>query len=82
MDTWIVIVEDRHADTDAFPFSTEERAVRYAREKARQYATRPEDVEEHELTASMLKDGWVLYVEYSVESDSVRVVKRTVDAAT
>lgn len=81
-----MIVEDRHADTEALPFSTEERAVRYAREKARVNAAHPEHVREQELTPDQRERGIVLLVDYSIESsypggsDSVTVVKRTVDA--
>ena len=31
MDIWIVLVQDRHSDVDARPFSSEERAIEYAR---------------------------------------------------
>jgi len=72
-ETWIVLIEDRHADVDARPFSSEERAAEYARS---QVGT--EDLPA-ELNDAMRKDGWVLYVPCGAEGDCVRVVKRTVD---
>lgn len=78
-DVWIVIVEDRHADVDALPYSTEELAVAVAREQVEALCHHPEYIEEIELTPAMRADGWVLNVVYSSESDCVRVVKRTVD---
>lgn len=77
-DTWIVLVEDRHTDVDAFPFSTEEAAVTEARAQVNANARHPEDIEE-ELTASMIRDGWVFHVTYSCEGDNVRVLKRELD---
>lgn len=81
MDLWIVLVEDRHAGPDALPFSTEERAVGYARETAREIVAHPERLVEPEVTPEMREDGCVLLIEYSVESDRVTVLKRTVDVA-
>ena len=72
-DTWIVLVEDRHADVDALPFSSEERAIEHARTAA------PDDAESEHLTDGMRKDGWVFYLPYGPEGDCVRVVKRTMD---
>ena len=72
-DTWIVIVEDRHSDVDALPFSTEAAAVAEARDSV------PDDAEEGRLTDGMRKSGWVLLLSYGTEGDCVRVVKRTMD---
>jgi hypothetical protein len=77
---WIVLVEDRHADVEAFPFSTEERAIAYAREQVQENARHPESISEEELTPAMREDGWVFFMTYSTEGDCVRVVKRSVDA--
>lgn len=74
-DTWIVLVEDRHADVDALPFSTEEAATAKARDLV------PEFAEEEPLNESMRRSGWVLYLPYGTEGDCVRVVKRTMDDA-
>jgi hypothetical protein len=78
-DTWIVIVEDRHSDVDALPFSTEEESVAAAREQMRSIVAHPEHIREVALTPDDIEDGLVLCLEYAVERDSVRVVKRTMD---
>jgi hypothetical protein len=73
---WIVLIEDRHADVEALPFSSEERAIEVAR------ASAPDDAESvagEELTDSMRKDGWVFFLPYGSEGDCVRVVRRTMD---
>ena len=58
-DIWIVLIEDRHADVEVRPFSSEERAAGYAMS---QVADTPAD-----LNDAMRKDGWVLYVPYGTE---------------
>ena len=73
MDTWIVLIEDRHSEVDARPFSSEERAIEYARSQVDD-TDLPAD-----LNDAMRSDGWVLYVPYGTEGDCVRVVKRTMD---
>jgi hypothetical protein len=75
-DIWIVLTEDRHADVEALPFSSEERAIEAARARAPVDA---EGIAGEELTDSMRKDGWVFFLPYGSEGDCVRVVKRTVD---
>ena len=74
MDIWITLIEDRHADVDALPFSSEGAAIT----KARSWV--PADAEDGELNDAMRRDGWVLYLPYGPEGDHVRVVKRTMDA--
>lgn len=74
MEIWIVLVEDRHSDVDAVPFSSEERAAGYARSQV-DAGDLPA-----ELNDAMRRDGWVLYIPYGTEGDYVRVVRRTVDA--
>lgn len=78
-DVWIVLIKDRHADVDALPFSTEDGAVAAARGWVAKLPLDPEDVRESELTPYMRSDGWVLYLPYGPEGDSVRVVKRQMD---
>ena len=41
MDVWIVLIEDRHSDVEALPFSSEERAVAYARAQVEANARHP-----------------------------------------
>jgi hypothetical protein len=74
MTVWIVIIEDRHADVDALPYSNMPAAIAAAREWARGL-----DVVEETLTEEMAQDGWVLCLEYGLEGDSVRVVERELD---
>jgi hypothetical protein len=74
-DIWIVLIEDRHADVEAQPFSSEERAAGHARTVGAQ----SDGAEPAELTPGMREDGWVLYIPYGTEGDHIRVVKRTLD---
>ena len=79
-DVWIVLVEERHADVEALPFSTLVQAVAAAQEQARAGARVPGDVVwDAGLNDDMRRDGWVLYLPYGTEGDCVRVVKRPVD---
>lgn len=80
-DIWIVLVEDRHKDIDALPFSTEEAAVRAAGEQMQAMVAHPEHIQEVALTADDREDGCVLCLEYAVERDNVRVIKRAMDDA-
>lgn len=73
-DIWIVLIEDRHIDVKALPFSSKDRAI----EVARAWAGLP-DRDEPALTGRMIKDGWVFLVTYGTEGDRIRVVKRTLD---
>lgn len=79
MDVWIVLIEDRHSDGEALPFSTEAAAVAAARKVAARYARDPGEVEDVVLNQAMLNDGWVLYLSYGPEGDCVRVIRRTMD---
>ena len=79
-DVWVVLIEDRHFDTEALPFSTEDAATAAARDAATQNARDPGDVDRGaELNEAMRGDGWVLYLPYGTEGDCVRVVKRRMD---
>lgn len=70
---YIAIVEDRHTNTEVYPFSIAEAAIDFARETARQYARTEADVEETPI------DGWLYHATYSTEGDSVRVVAKDLD---
>ena len=74
-DVWIVLIEDRRSDVEARPFSSEERAVDYARV----IGERSDGAQPAQLTTGMRRDGWVLYIPYGSEGDCIRVVKRTMD---
>jgi len=75
-DLYIVIIEDRHCDTTAHPFTDPEKAISEARRIAKKYCRFPEDYREHDYGKD---DGWLFYASYSCESDHVRVVKTALD---
>lgn len=73
MDTvYVVMIDDRHTDTDAEVFSTADAAIEYARQIAIGYARNPDDIDEEPV------DGWLYHATYSGESDSVWVLAKTV----
>ena len=74
---YVAIWEDHHSDTCAYLFRTPAAALVWAREQARE-ADRFGDLEEHELTAEMIKDGWLYYATYSCEGDGLRGVRAKV----
>jgi hypothetical protein len=69
---YIVILQERHIDVDALPFSTKEAANSYARELAEFYARGPGDIEE--------SPGELYHAGWGPEGDCVGVVKRELDA--
>lgn len=73
MEIYIVIIEDRHAESTVHPFADKDKAVSEARRVAKKYCRHPEDYEEHDYM------GWLFYATYSCESDSVRVLAATMD---
>lgn len=77
---YIVLVEDRHADVDALPYTTSEVAVARAEQLLAQFARHPEDVE-RDLNAAMVDDGWVWNARYSEEGDSISVIRRELNGS-
>lgn len=75
MTIWILIIEDRHIEPDARPYSRMDLAI----EAARQWASDLPNVTDVELDEDMIRDGWVYCLEYGTEGDSVRVVERELD---
>jgi hypothetical protein len=77
-DIYIVITEDRHADTEVTPFTYEGDAIRFAEQEVADNARHPESIEaeDRELSDAVKADGWLWYCRYSSEGDSVRVVRR------
>lgn len=69
---YIVILEERHIDVDALPFTTAEAANAFARQLAEFYARGPDDIEES--GGELYCAGW------GPEGDCVSVVKRELDA--
>ncbi len=68
---FIVIVEDRHTDTEAFVFENKDVAISEARAAAKEYSNQNEHYVEKDYGRD---DGWLFYAEYSSEGDNVRVV--------
>lgn len=75
MQIWIMLIEDRHADTDAIPFGSEQAAIAAARARAGH-----DGVGGREMTDDMREDGWVLNCPISEEGDRIRVIQRTMSA--
>ena len=75
----VMIIEDRHRDTDAQVFLKEKTAIDEARKLAKEYCRYAYDYSE-ELNERMKKDGWIFHVTYSYEGDNIRVLKRKVNS--
>jgi hypothetical protein len=73
---YIVLSEDSRSGVDAIPYHVEADAIEAAREIARDNASEEEDIHEEELTIEMIADGWILNITYSIEGDSVWVIKQ------
>ena len=83
MAIYIVMQQDRHTDTKAFVFSTEEKAIAFAQsviddnEESQRYV----DYEDSFMSVIELKQaGWLFFGQYSVEGDCVCVVKSEIDS--
>jgi len=76
MKIYIAIWQDRHSDTTVHPFSDPDKAIEWARSKAKEYAREPEDYEEHDYGRD---SGQIFYADYSCESDCIRVVTTELD---
>lgn len=79
MEVYVVIIKDRHSDTEVQVFSDPDIAVNKARELAKEYCRHLEDFEESKLNNYMTQDGWLYHAVYSCEGDNIRVVKRVVN---
>ena len=75
---YLVIIEDRHVDVEVLPFSTEDLARTAAGKLLAEYGGEVVD-EDAGLNPAMVADGWIAYVRYSVEGDSIRIIKRQLD---
>lgn len=69
----MAVVDDRHFDCQAFPFSTADLAIEFARDLAWTRALHAEDVEEANV------DGWLYSAAYSPEGDCVWVLEHQLD---
>ncbi len=74
---WAVIVKERHSDIDVEVWSSRESAVARAWEVARDYAREESDIEDV-TNEAMLRQDWVLSLNFSCESDSVEVMKKEI----
>lgn len=74
MKIYVVIWEDRHTDTDAFVFSTAEKAIEFAKAKAREY-------DRYGYFEEKVIKGWLYYACYSTEGDNLRVIECEMDTA-
>lgn len=72
MKVYVLIIDDRHADTDTEVFADKDKAIERARALAKEYCRHEEDYEEKQIA------DWIFHVEYSCESDSVTVHEREV----
>jgi hypothetical protein len=77
MQVFVAIWEDRHSDTEAKVFSTEEKAVEWAKRTVKEN-DRHDDLDET-LNESMKEGGWVYYGRYSCEGDHIHVMPVTID---
>lgn len=66
---YVALINDRHADLEAYVFTTPTAAIEYARTCAYTYAQNADDVQEQEIA------DWLYYAQFSPESDYVRVVQ-------
>lgn len=85
-DVYVLVGEDRHLDVQVEVFTNEAAAVRAAQQFMQEHAwsTLDElnlDPEDSEINDSMRADGWIYFQVYSIEGDSVRVVKRKLNEA-
>ncbi len=85
-DVYVLVGEDRHLDVQVEVFTDEVAAVRAAQQFIQEHASRTLDEldldpEDSELNDAMRADGWLYFQVYSVEGDSVRVVKRKLNEA-
>lgn len=71
---FVVIQEDRHTDVDVEVYGDRDRAIERAGELAREAGG--DEAQAQPLNPSMQKEGWLCYITYSCEGDSVRVVER------
>jgi len=69
---YITMINDRHAEPEAYPFTTAECAITYAKRHAAEHAHDPGDIRERPIP------GWLYHAWYSSEDDSVWVVEKPI----
>jgi hypothetical protein len=73
-DVYVAMWNDRHTEPSATLFSSEEKAITWAKEKVREHLRPGESANEEEIA------GWLYHGEYGVEGDCLWVVKTALDA--
>lgn len=66
---YILLIDDRHCDTEVRVYADKDTAIATAKELAHEY-DRFGDYEERQI------DGWLFYARYSCEGDHVRVEEK------
>jgi len=74
MTIYVVMVQDRHTDTEPWVFDTAKAAIAAARQLAQELARRTEDYVEKPVA------GWLFHARYSFEGDAVWVVAKELNA--
>lgn len=69
---YTILIQDRHADTEAEVWKDKEKAIERGRSLAKEYCRFPEDYEEKQVA------DWVFYAVYSCEEDSITVLETEV----
>lgn len=72
MKIYNVIIEDRHVDVEAYPFSDKEKAIEFARNQAKELAAYSNQIKEKDI------ESWILYIFYS-EEDCISVREYELD---
>lgn len=67
---YVIILEDRHTDTEVAILEDKEKSIEIARKIAKENCSFKEDYKEEEI------EGWIFYANYSCEGDSIRVIER------
>lgn len=76
-----VMVEDRHTDVEALPFTTADAAIEYARNLYKTEYAHPAYDNDDEIGELPPPDGWLYYVRCSHEGDSIWVIEQQLDGA-
>jgi hypothetical protein len=69
---YAILIEDRHTDPDVEVWLDKDAAIARAREAAIEIVAHPDALEEAE------EEGYILRIEYQLESDSVTVLERKI----
>lgn len=72
MKVWIVTHNDRHADPELYVYSVREKAIAFAKSRAREF-DRFGDLDESNTCAD-----WLYYATYSCEGDYLKVEEKEV----